>query len=189
MQMKKILLIAIIGGVISLIIDFPITIIDFILQGTFQMIPIGILLYGIDTMSYSIFMFGFKIVGDIHKNSLLKVASFFMIISVLITYVFGFFHNTKLISITVFLLGSFASILLGGGFLRLVKIGITARIAGILSIAMGVLYLGIILLFFIINIMHVSIGTLVLMLLLHMASMVFALAVLIKTSRMTKQSR
>ena len=178
--MKKILLISIIGGVISFVLDLPITIIDFILKGTFQMIPIGMLLYGIDTISYSLFMFGFAIVANIHKNTILKVASLFMIIVVFITYIFGFSQNTKFVPIIVFLLNGLSSILLGVGLLSLAKIGITARIAGILSIAMGLLYLGIMLLFFGINIIYVSIGTLVLMLLLNMASMAFALAVMIK---------
>ncbi len=156
---KKYMKIAAYAGIISFILGIPATILPilvaFNIVGGYWLILYMILL--LTTVAASIpFYWGFKVLGDETKNSILRIAAYLLILSMLFTILLLALENLNLLttetlehlilSVLNLLFDGFTYIILGIGFIKLKEhYGTIALATGALSIIAGLGILTIIL--------------------------------------------
>ncbi len=134
-----------IAGVLTLIVAIPLVILE-ILKGQNmiygRLLTLYIVVYVLSLLSYIVFIWGFKVIGDKVKINLLKVTSYILIISSIIYYGYFIlaaisppFINWIIIPISALVFYGAVGIPFGIGLLKLKnRFGSIATVTGVLTI-------------------------------------------------------
>ncbi|MBI2129232.1 hypothetical protein HYU07_03245 [Candidatus Woesearchaeota archaeon] len=155
--MDKAIKYAAIAGIISIAMTIPMVILEVL--KSLKMLTSGwiaayILTYLISLISYAVFIWGFKVIGEKTQNTLLTISSYLLIISSIFLYGYvilasllpSFDKLLILVSVLYLLIYGVLSLLAGIAVLKLKdRLGSIATATGILNIITGASFLTIIL--------------------------------------------